>query len=96
MVWYLSCFGDKYHYTSCRISCAVAKANQFVPVAVFFYKHNLSCTDLCLRYGGDMCKNAITKDVTLQEGDGHDVCNLVDFYKALLLWTKLSAMQSPQ
>ena len=36
VVWYLSSSGDKCHQTSCRISCAVAKANQFVPVAVFF------------------------------------------------------------
>jgi hypothetical protein len=27
-------FGDKCHQTSCRISCAVAKENQCVPVAV--------------------------------------------------------------
>jgi hypothetical protein len=49
------------------------------------FEQNLSWTDLCPCYGSDMCINAITKNVTLLEDDGHDVWNLVDFYKALLL-----------
>jgi hypothetical protein len=34
-------------------------------------EQNLSCTDLCPCYGSDMCKNAITENVTLLEDDGH-------------------------
>jgi hypothetical protein len=53
------------------------------------FEQSLSCTYLRPCYGSDMCENVITKKVTLLEDD---VWNLVDFYKVLLLWTKLSAM----
>ena len=37
------------------------------------FEQILSCIDLCSCYGSDICKNAITKNVTLLYDDGHDV-----------------------